>query len=169
MKYIILPLFLHTQGVKMPTRWVRMPPDIADTLGETPMRAAVDQHAGSIVNATVIYSLERKKRMHRQGPIGEALMPLLVSCIYDCLRKRENVPQHAARVNVVQLAEVSHTAGQHLAELGYLTEGESLQVATGMYGLVTAIMGNNIQAVRVAGLWLQRYLENVLVPYSPSR
>jgi hypothetical protein len=165
------------------TRWIDMPPDVANALGNTPMRAAVREHAGSIMDGTIPYSMRVRKphkncprpperSVHRgrcPKPIDHALMPLLVEYVYDCLGKRNQVPPHAAKISPVQLAQISRTTSQQLAKHGYIGPKESLQVTTGIYGLAAAILGNNVQAYNVASLWLKHYLERVLAAYDTRR
>jgi hypothetical protein len=160
-----------------------MPPDVVIALGNTSMRAAVSENAGSIIHATIHFSIQVRRNhkncprwpaqpVHRgrcPRPLDDALKPLLVECVMDCLEKHRSVPPHAANVTPVQVARISRIAAQQLARYHYLTEEQCLQVTTSMYGLAVAVMGDNTPAVSTAGVWLRGYLERVLKAYNHHR
>ncbi len=164
-------------------QWGDMPQDVALALENASMRAAVSQQAGSIINATILFSIKIRKPhrncprppsrpVHRgrcPRPLDDALKPLLTEYVFDCLDRRKSLPSHAARVTPDQRARTSRTVAQRLAQHRYLSGEQCLQVVIGMFELATAIMGDSVQACEAAVAWVQRYLERVLVHYGDRR
>jgi hypothetical protein len=155
-----------------------MPQDLAAAFSNDRLRATVQMHANSVVDGSLPIVAKvtaehvrcgQKPRHRNSCPnvMTNALYPLIVDCIHDCLASCVEVKAGTSQVKPAQLTLVAQKAAERLTIRGSIELKSALKVTSGVYGVATTIMGRNVLALNEATLWVQRYLQNVLEAYSP--